>query len=139
MPNDGDKVKELSLEKTMTRQIHSIRFLCPSCKKRLKVREALSGCRCICPACVNLIKVPLTSGSLIAPPTSAAPAPPTPPVEEPLVPVEIVLPRNMGGLRTMVSRNDAGMMGHTLIGGLIALAGVLLCAFFGLQLPKGRG
>jgi hypothetical protein len=122
----------------MTCQTQSIRFLCPSCSKRLKVRGALSGGRCMCPACVNLIKVPLTGGSLIVRPTAPAPAPPTPPADEQLVPVEITLPRKMGGMRAMVSRKDAGMMAQTLIGGLVALAGVLLCAFFGLRLPKGR-
>lgn len=114
-----------------------IRFRCPSCNKGLKARHALSGSQRNCPACANPIKVPLTGATLVV--HAAAPAPPTLPGEEQLVPVEISLPRNMGGMRAVMSRKDAGLMGHTLIGGLIALAGVLLCAFFGLRLPKGRG
>jgi hypothetical protein len=113
-----------------------IRFRCPSCSKGLKARNALSGSQRNCPACANPIKVPRIGSTLRVP--RPAPRPAALSADEQLVPLEIALPRNMGGMKALVSRKDAGILGHTLIGGLVALAGVLLCACFGLRFPKGR-
>ena len=44
--------------------------------------------------------------------------------------------RNFGNFETTVSREDAGRMGHTFLGGLLVALGVMLCACFGISFPK---
>jgi len=97
-----------------------IEFNCPTCLKYLEIEECKAQNPCTCPVCFQLIRFPSNE--------------PPPPSSE-LVPLKIGLPK-LGGLETNVSRQDAGRLGHTFLGGTLALLGVIVGGVLALKTPK---
>jgi DNA-directed RNA polymerase subunit RPC12/RpoP len=100
-----------------------VEFVCPGCHENLHVEKHRTAQPVSCPRCSTLIKVEVNHRGLDRGSGGDG------------VPVKMGL-RHLGSFETTVSRKDAGRMGHTFLGGMLALLGVVLCAFLGINFSK---
>jgi len=101
-----------------------VRFPCSSCGKLLQGDPHVVGSLCRCPKCSAVTKVTLAGEQTSAPPADQEP-----------VPVKLGL-RNIGEFQTTVSRQDAGRMSHTFLGGMLTLLVVIVCAVLGINFSR---
>jgi hypothetical protein len=92
-----------------------IQFECEKCREPLEIGVKKGGTLSTCPECDSVIRVPRHSHF----PAGEVSGDPT-------VPVSMTLP-GVGGFQTNVSRSDAGKMGFTVLGVLLAI----VCVIFG--------
>lgn len=90
----------------------TIAFDCPECREKLEISERAAGSTKTCPACSAPVKVPGR--------------------EEKSTTVRMGL-RGVAAMEAKVSKKDAGRMAHTFLGGLIALAAVIVCTLLGIR------
>jgi hypothetical protein len=107
---------------------HMIEFSCPVCREELEINPRSAGKEKQCPECNTPIRVPRVSPARNRPSERSR-------RDKKSVKVRMGI-ANLGGLETTVSKQDAGRMGHTFVGGIIALLGVIVCAMLGLRMHK---
>jgi hypothetical protein len=95
-----------------------VHFECKHCTSKLVTPSAKRGDMVQCPACNANIRVPRKKRR----------QPPSPSSQDPTVPVQMSIP---GGpsFKGEVSRSDAGKMGFTFLGALLAI----ICFIFGIK------
>jgi hypothetical protein len=93
-----------------------VEFDCPRCAEPLELDKDQANKPCNCPSCNQMIQLDLGS-------------------QTDLVPVRINVPK-LGTFEGRMSKEDAGRMGQTWLGGMLALLGVIVCVMLGIGPPK---
>jgi len=103
-------------------------FHCPECGEALEAKGGAAGRPVSCPSCSQpmVLDVQPVSGRSVT--RRCGP-------HDSGVPLKVGL-GEAGGFETTVSRQDAGRMGHTFLGGLLVALGVFVCALFGIRWSK---
>ena len=112
-----------------------VRFTCPNCGQRLKIQATNAGRLCRCTRCPTRMKVPGQSRAPAARPVVDPFIGPLP-HERAIVPLKLTLPKNMGGMETKVSQTTANNIAKVAAGGLLAILGVVVGAYFCIRRPS---
>lgn len=123
-----------------------LKFACPNCNVGLKAKEKNAGRSYDCPKCKTKVTVPVRA-SLV---------PIVIPVVVPEIvsdeqgkmtrrnkrrnqsttPVELTLPKGLGGMKANVSQGTANTLAKTFLGGLLVVMGAIVMAMFGVKRPS---
>jgi hypothetical protein len=125
-----------------------LKFACPHCNVELKAKAETAGHSYDCPKCQGKLTVP----------TQSALVPVVVPVIVPEIvsdadwqrklarrrkhrnkgttPMELTLPKGLGGMKANVSQGTANTIAKTFLGGLLVAIGVVLMAIFGVKPPR---
>ncbi|EAQ78963.1 hypothetical protein [Blastopirellula marina] len=121
----------------------TIKFRCPNCHKSISAKEHVAGSIRTCPACAANIQVPALGTSKadlmtgngqqvaslkdVSPQLSGERAAPN----DDLIPLEIRMPGNMGGVKAKVDRETNKTLLTVIVGGLMTIFGFIVAAKFG--------
>lgn len=121
----------------------TIKFRCPNCSKAISAKERVAGSIRTCPACAANIHVPALrnlKAEMVADTgphvMSSKDAPPqhsgegTTPNDD-LIPLEIRMPGNMGGVKAKVDRDTNKTLLTVIVGGLMTILGFIVAAKYG--------
>jgi len=111
-----------------------LEFDCQQCGELIEAKSNLLGKEVGCPCCRQVTKMELPNAAPLADVRKAAPRR-GPNGND--VPVKMGLGK-MGSFETTVSKNDAGRMAHTFLGGLMVALGMIVCIVFKIKPPKVR-
>jgi hypothetical protein len=112
-----------------------LKFACPECRVALKAKAKNAGRSYDCPKCEAKVTVP---GSLVQVqrPVIVPEIIPTGQQKRPnegTSPVELTLPKGLGGMKVNVSQGTANTIAKTFLGGLLVVMGAIVMAMFGVK------
>jgi len=105
-------------------------FDCQECGEAIEAKSKRLGTVMRCPCCLKDTKMELPNAL-----EEVRRAQPRRGPNGNEVPVEMGLGK-MGSFKTTVSKNDAGRMAHTFLGGLMVALGMIVCIVFKIRPPK---
>jgi len=112
-----------------------IRFICTGCDSPLTTVETNAGQRVRCTHCSTPLTIPGQAALSNRPELNRVPVDypvvTTAQQKQPVVPLKIALPKNLGGIETTVTQGTANSMAKVVIGGFLVAIGVMLSMVFG--------